>query len=215
MRAGEKLKASDGYEVMLFPLPYMNISQDEGGSYSHAGTYSMDFLGYNAIGTHISQAPYYAPCTCKCVNASSTGSHRRVYQSVNKVHCPNGYFGIVCFDCLHDDNPITSLNQVIQQGDLLGHTGISSGSGNLTGDHLHFNTAQNSYQGLYDVGTGHYQLVGSSHIYDTCYVNDTNIIDGEGHNWIIYQGGITPSPSTRRYGFKWVLYANKFRSGNR
>lgn len=208
MRAGQKLLADDGYEVMLFPLEYMYMSQDEGGDYSHLYTYSIDFLGWGRNG-RIYHCPYYAPCTCKCVQASSTGSHRRVYQSVDKVHCPDGYFGIVCFDCLHDNNPITSLNQRLNQGDLMGHTGTASGSGNLTGDHLHFNTAENTFQGFYDVGTGHYQLVGATHIYDTCYVNDTVIREGYGHNWVEYNGGITPS--SKKYHFKWVLYAEKFR----
>ena len=131
MRAGQKLVADDGYEVMLFPLSYMYMSQDEGGDYSHLYTYSIDFLGWGANG-RIYTCPYYAPCTCKCVQASSTGSHSRVYQSVNKVHCPDGYFGIVCFNCVHDNNPITSLNQTIPQGNLIGHTGTA---GNVTGRH--------------------------------------------------------------------------------
>lgn len=208
MRAHERLLADDGYEVMLFPLEYMYMSQDEGGDYSHLYTYSIDFLGWGSSG-RVYHCPYYAPCTCRCVQASSTGSHRRVYQSVNKVHCPDGYFGIVCFDCVHDNNPITSLNQIIQQGEMIGHTGTA---GNVTGDHLHFNTAENTFQGFYDVGTGHYQLVGSTHIYDTCYVNDTTIRQGYGHNWREYQGGVTPSG--RKTHFKWVLYANKLRTKN-
>ena len=36
MRAGQTLVADDVYEVMLFPLEYMNASQEEGGGYSHA-----------------------------------------------------------------------------------------------------------------------------------------------------------------------------------
>ena len=46
MRAGQRLVAQDGYEVALFPLPYLNMSQDEGGDYSHTGTYNIDFLGW-------------------------------------------------------------------------------------------------------------------------------------------------------------------------
>lgn len=206
MRAGQRLVADDGYEIMLFPLEYMYMSQDEGGDYSHLYTYSIDLLGWGANG-RVYHCPYYAPCSCKCVNVST---NRRVFQSLDKVHCPDGYFGIVCFDCVHDNNPIATLNQVFTQGDLIGHTGDA---GHASGDHLHFNTAENTYQGFYDVGTGHYQLIGSTHVYNTCYVNDTTIRQGFNHNWRIYQGGITPI-HFKKYKFKWVLYANKLRSRN-
>ena len=46
MIANQKLIASDGKEVMLFPLEYINISQGENGQYSHQGTLNIDFLGY-------------------------------------------------------------------------------------------------------------------------------------------------------------------------
>lgn len=206
MRAGQRLVANDGYEVMLFPLPYMYMSQDEGGDYSHLYTYSIDFLGWGANG-RIYHAPYYAPCSCKCVYVGGSGS--RVFQSLNKVHFPDGTLDYVCFNTVHDNNPIASLNQVFTQGDLIGHTGTA---GNVTGDHVHLNTARGTYQGFYDVGTGHYQLRNSTHIYDTMYVNDTVIRQGYGHNWQTYNGGIIPN--YKKYKFKWVLYANKIRKRN-
>lgn len=206
MRSGQKLVAQDGYEVMLFPLEYMYMSQGEGGSGSHANTYSMDFLGWGRNG-RIYRCPVYAPCSCKCVNVNwSPSSGSRVFQSLDKVHCPDGYFGIITFNTVHDNSPLSSLNQVFQQGDLIAHTGTA---GNVTGDHLHFNTASGVYDGFYNVGTGHYQLKNSTHIYDTCFVNDTDIRYGMGYNWQIYNGGITPS--YKKYKFKWVLYANKLR----
>ena len=47
MLAGQKLVARDGKEVALFPMPYLYMTQDEGGDFSHAGTYNIDFVGYN------------------------------------------------------------------------------------------------------------------------------------------------------------------------
>ena len=43
MRAGETLVDRAGNQVALFPLEYMDISQGEGGSYSHAGRWAIDF----------------------------------------------------------------------------------------------------------------------------------------------------------------------------
>lgn len=207
MIAYEKLVASDGYEVMLFPLAYLYMSQDEGGNYSHLYTYSIDLLGWGANG-RILKCPYYAPCSCKCVQV---GSGSVVWQSLDKVHYPDGTLDIVTFHFAHDDDTSNHyVGQIIQQGDLIGHTGTT---GNVTGDHVHFNTARGTYQGFYDVGTGHYQLRNATHVYDTCYVNDTVIKQGYGHNWKIFDGEITPT-KYKKFHFKWVLYANKIRNRN-
>ena len=209
MVAGERLVADDGYEVMLFPLPYMYISQGEGESYSHAGTLNIDFLGYGASG-RIYQAPYYAPCSCKCVRVFGSGvnANGRVYESLNKVHTPNG-LQYVNFLFFHDDNPPSSLGTTFTQGDLIGHTGTE---GNVTGDHVHFNTANGKYVGYSHVPPDNNgELDNSEHIYDICYVNDTVLVNDYGYNWIEYSGGHTPT-TIRKSKFKWVLYANKLRN---
>ena len=207
MYAYERMVADDGYEVMLFPLPYMNISQGENGSYSHQGTLNIDFLGWGANG-RITQAPVYAPCSCKCVSIVPGSANGRVFQSINKVHTPQG-LQHVCFMNFHDNNPIASLNQTFTQGDLIAHTGTA---GNVTGDHIHLNTSFGTYQGRTEI-QGHVCLVNSSHIYQTCYVNDTTIVNGYGYNWVNYEGEVNPPFHIfQNSHFKWVLYANKIRN---
>ena len=208
MVAGEKLKGTDGKEVMLFPLPYMYISQGEGESYSHAGTLNIDFLGWGANG-RIYQAPYYAPCSCKCVYAfnSGAGANGRIYESLDRVHTPNG-LQYVNFLFFHDDNPSAVVGTKYKQGDLIGHTGTA---GYVTGDHVHFNCANGKYTGYEHVPPDDQgQLINSEHIYDICYVNDTVLVYDYNYDWITYSGGITPS-RYKRGNFPWVLYAKKLR----
>lgn len=208
MVAGEKLVAKDGKEVMLFPLEYMYISQGEGESYSHAGTYNIDFLGYNGSG-RVYNCPYYAPCTCKCVYAfnSTTGANGRIYQSLKKVHTPHG-LQYVTFLFFHDDNPSSVVGTKYNQGDLIGHTGTA---GEVTGDHVHFNTANGKYAGYEHVPPDNQgQLVNSDHIYDICYVNNTVLENDYNYDWVIYRNGIHPS-HYKKGKFPWVLYANKLR----
>lgn len=213
MVAGQKMVAANGYEVMLFPLPYMDISQGENGAPYHLGTYNIDFLGYNAEGQHISDAPYYAPCSCICVRAwDETDGNGRFYQSLDKVNTPTG-LKYVSFLFIHDENPIAHVGSIFNQGDLIGHTGTA---GNVTGDHVHMNMANGLYAGYEHVPpAGKGQLVNSTHIYDICYVNDTTIIDGYGYLWQMFRGKLKPTyPTYNKNHFKWVLYANKLRNKN-
>lgn len=206
MVAGERLLANDGKEVMLFPLPYIYISQDEGGSYSHAGTLAMDFLGWEANG-RVYHCPYYAPCKCKLVYHQTSAAYN-IWESVEKVHTPMG-LTYVSFWVQHDNNLPYSVGKILNQGDLLGHTGDA---GYATGDHLHFNTANSKYVGQEQVPPdNNWQLKNSQHIYDICYVNNTVIVYGLGHDWIEYSGGITPS-RYKEHHFPWVLYSNKLRN---
>ena len=209
MRANQRLVAPDGYEVMLFPLEYMNASQEEGGGYSHAGTLQMDFLGWGASG-RIYNCPYYAPCSCSCVATTDSSTHNRVWQSDNMVHLADGTLGYVTFEVAHDDNPPYNVGISVTQGTLIGRTGTA---GYVTGDHVHFQCARGTYAGWEQVPpNNNWQLRNEMHIYDACYVNDTVIINGYNYNWREYQGGVTPEEDTKRDKFPWVLYARKLRN---
>lgn len=207
MRAGQTLQNTSGVEVLLFPLEYLNMSQDEGGDYSHDGTLSMDFLGWGPFG-RVLKCPYYAPCSCKCIG--STESSNRIWESKNPVLLADGTVDYVCWVQAHDNTPL-SVGTELNQGDLLGHTGTA---GNVTGDHVHFNFAKGKYANWEQVPpNNNWQLKNSIHIYNACYINGTLIINGYNHNWILYQsvpGGIV----FKRKKFPWVIYANKIRSQN-
>lgn len=206
MTAGQKMVANDGKEVMLFPLPYMYISQGENESYSHAGILAIDFLGWDANG-RVYEAPMYAPCSCECVAIIDVNNNGRVFQSLDVVHTPNG-LQYVTFMCFHDNNPIASVGDTFTQGDVFAHTGTA---GYVSGDHTHFNTADGTYAGWENVPPdNHGELINSSHVYDTCYVNDTVLVYDYNYNWQEYQGGVTPS-EVKKTHFPWVLYANKLR----
>lgn len=210
MTKGQKLLAPDGYEVMLFPLPFLKVTQGENGSYSHRGTYNIDFVGYNKNG-RVYKAPMYAPCSCKCVATIDAYNKGRIFQSLKKVHTPNG-LQYVTFMNFHDNNPIAKVGDTFEQGQLYAHTG-TAGVG--TGDHTHLNCANGKYYGWEQVPPdGHGQLKNSTHIYNICYVNDTVIVDGHMYPWKKYSGGITPptpEEEKKKHKFPWVLYAEKLR----
>lgn len=209
MRAGEKLVASDGYEVALFPLPYLYMTQDEGSDYSHIGTYNIDLSGWGTNGK-IYNAPIYAPCTMKVIYTGLTeaGGNQVGFQSVNKVHLANGELDYLCIIFSHDSNPpITTIGQVVQQGELCYHTGTY---GNVTGDHVHTCTGMGVWQGQTQrPPQNRWDLTNRIHYWDALYVNDTIIVQGYNHNWIKWNG--TSPTFIKRNKFPWVLYSNKLR----
>ena len=208
MRPFQTMVAQDGYEVMLFPLTSLYVTQGENGNYSHQGILAIDFQGWDN-GRRVYTAPMYAPCSCTCVATIDANNKGRIFQSNDLVHTPDG-LKYVTFMCFHDNSPIASVGMRFNQGQLFAHTGTA---GNVTGDHTHFNTAYGQYAGWIQVPPeNHGELKNSSHIYDTCYVNDTDIAAGYGYNWQEYNGGVTPTPTTQRHKFPWVLYARKLRN---
>ena len=111
MRANQTMTAPDGKEVCLFPFEYMYMSQDEGGDYSHAGTYAIDFLGWGANG-RIYQCPFYAPCSLRCVDIWDASNNNRVYQSLDKVHLADGSLDYLTIAFAHDDSPLYGIGEV-------------------------------------------------------------------------------------------------------
>lgn len=210
MRANQTLIGADGiHEVALFPMPYLYMTQDENGSYSHANTYNMDFVGYNGS-VVIANAPIYAPCTMKVVNymSSFSGGHGVTFESVDKVYLANGQLDYLTILFMHANNPpYTRVGQTVRQGQLCYRTGVY---GYASGDHVHSCCGQGHWRGLVQRAGGNWDLANRIHYYNAVYVNDTVIKVGYGHNWKRYQGGSpaptpTPSGSTKRKKFPWPV----------
>lgn len=212
MIAGQRMIAADGYEVALFPMPYMYMSQDEGGDYSHLGTYNIDLLGWGPNG-RIYQAPIYAPCTMKIVftDLSYSGGNTVTFESTDVVHLPNGQLDYLTITFAHDINPpYTTIGTIINQGDLCYRTGTY---GYVTGDHVHTCVGQGHYQGITQRSSGNWDLTNRIHYWEGVYVNDTVLVVDYNHNWVEYSGPTPPPPTeTKKKRFPWVLYARKLRN---
>ena len=214
MLAGQTLVARDGYEVALFPMPYLYMTQDEGADYSHAGTYNIDLIGWS-LGGRVYQAPIYAPCTCKLVwkEDSYAAGNIRIFQSTREVHTPSG-LQYICFYFGHDSAPpINTIGAVANQGDLIYHTGTY---GQATGDHTHTcmgygQWVSHSYNITTRPPNNHQDFTYRLHYWDAVYVNDTVVYRGFNHDWVTWDEPI-PHVTFDNGNFPWVLYANKLRN---
>ena len=193
MIANQTLVANDGYEVCLFPLNVLHMTQDEGGDFSHEGTYNIDLVGTT------SNAPLYAPVTMRVVATSLTesGGNNVRFQSVNKVHLANGNLDYLTIEFSHDNNPpVTTIGQVVNQGQLCYHTGTY---GYVTGDHVHTCAGQGVYQGITQRPPhGWWDLTNRIHYWDACYINDTTVINGYGHEWKTWDEPPAPTEENKR-----------------
>ena len=118
----------NGIEDLMIPFTKMYITQGS-KTWSHSGAMAMDVT--NGDG---SRAPYYAPCTVRCVTVyPSTG--QVIWQSVNKVRMANGLIDYVNICTAHDDTVNAKVGMVIPQGNQFANMG-SRGIG--TGIHAHY-----------------------------------------------------------------------------
>lgn len=190
MQPNKKYLAADGYENFMCPMTAFVITQGENVG-THLGTRAVDF----ASGTAGYRAPYYAPATVKCLWAYPD-SGQGIWQTVNKVHCPNGYFGHVTFCTVHDDTFNAYEGMVVPQGEQLGNMGTK---GYASGVHLHIEFIQSAYPGWILNQYGIYTFNGTeSYVDDTFFVDDTNIITPGAGNW--RKCGSAPAPSPNPSG---------------
>lgn len=204
MIANETLVANDGYEVALFPMPYLYMTQDEGGDYSHTGTYNIDFVGYNGSST-IAMAPLYAPCTMKVISyhPGQTGGNAVIFESVNKVHFADGTLDYMTLMFMHcNAPPYTSVGQVVRQGQLCYRTGSY---GYVTGDHVHSCLGQGQGGTFVQRPSGNYDLSNRIHYWNGVYVNDTTIVQGYNHDWKEWNIEPTPEEGKKKHKFPWAV----------
>jgi GH25 family lysozyme M1 (1,4-beta-N-acetylmuramidase) len=175
MKPNKTYVASDGYEYFMCPMTEFKITQVENVG-THLGTKAVDF----ASGTAGYRAPYYAPATVKCIKTIPSYGEA-TWQTVNKVHCPNGYFGIVTFETVHDNTFNAYVGMVIKQGQQLGNMGDA---GRASGVHLHIEFTQSANGNMAYNSYGIYTFTATeSYVDDTFYVDDTNVITPMAGNW--------------------------------
>lgn len=175
MQPNKTYVASDGYEYFMCPMTEFKVTQVENVG-THLGTYAVDF----ASATAGYRAPYYAPATVKCIKTIPSYGEA-TWQTVNKVHCPNGYFGIVTFETVHDNSFDAYVGMIVKQGQQLGNMG-DAGKANGVHVHMEFTQSSNSSMSYNSYGVYTFDAI-ESYVDDTFFVDDTNIIDGKAGNW--------------------------------
>lgn len=185
MRAGQKLKASDGYEVALFPCEalYLTPAREP----DEHDVLALDFLPRDTNGNRITGMKCYAPFSGTIVYTGN--DHNCILQSDNLVHAPDGSLKYMRVLVAHSWNaPV--LNTHYNQGDLFYTTG---NYGMSQGEHLHMEVASVDSPNVQYWNAGGIGIYGAKHMWLELYVDGTVLLRPENYNWKEY-GTIPPTP---------------------
>lgn len=203
MRAGQKLKASDGYEVALFPCEALYLS--EARDPDEHDVLALDFLPRNTNGNVIVGMPCYAPFSGTIVYTGN--DHNLILESDDKVHMPDGSLAYGRVLVAHSYTaPI--LYTHYNQGDLFYTTG---NYGQSFGEHLHMEVGHVPSKNSQYWNNGGIGIFGAIHMWNALYVNNTKMLRPENYNWVEFEGGISPEVRKKGKHYPWVLYARKLR----
>lgn len=152
------------YQVALFPMTYIAITQSPYGTTSHKCSKHGGNSGLWDVTGGGGKQPIYAPFDChRIAYASATTSiyngNQCILQSDNKVICADGVARDVFFGFAHDgrytncgtrcsnrtqtEAPIISYTTSFKQGDLIGYTGCA---GYTCGQHSHWILGKGVYK---------------------------------------------------------------------
>lgn len=211
MTPNQRLVASDGYEVALFPCQalYLSPARDP----DEHDVLALDFLPYNISGVRITAMPCYAPFSGTLVYTGN--DHNCILESDDKVHMPDGSLEYGRVLVAHSFTaPVQGTH--FNQGDLFYRTGNYADGGASFGEHLHMEVAHvpdksNRYWNQGGIG-----IYGAIHMWLGLYVDSTVLLRPENYNWVKY-GYVPPPPEEEKkvHKFPWVLYARKFRERKR
>ena len=181
--------AGGGYQLALFPMDILHVTQGENSDFSHLDNYwAMDFVGTHA------QYPYYAPVDCELIHRDDANAIM-IWKSQREVMCADGKVRNLVWRNIHDDNLLYSVGKKLLKGELMGATG---NSGHSSGDHYHLEVYEDT---KYDVATREQTW---RHIFDVFAINNVKtIINDWGYDWktsdyIDGEGGGTTPPKENK-----------------
>lgn len=207
MIRGQKLIASDGYEVALYPLESIRITQSCHGSTSHSSNKVSNTGLWDVTGASGDNPKgyIYAPFDgiVKAVLTGKTNGNQTMIQSKKKVHLANGKLDYACFGFGHDNVLDIKVGQEVKQGDFIGNCG---NYGNLvTGTHSHFLLGQGKWTHGNKIptienknGSTIFYMTNAIDIDKMFFINGVRTIDvsklkenndNYSFNWKTYEGG--------------------------
>ncbi len=176
-------------EKAIYPLKNMRITQgyEEG---THIDSYAIDDAGKN---TNIENV--YAPFTGTIKKIYTQDANEVWLESENPVEYPDGTIDYMTVLFAHD-NDISDLyvGKKIKQNEAFYQEGTA---GNATGNHCHIECAKGKYiePGWQQNEAGYYNIINAKRPEECLWLNNTNVIDNHGYNFMEIPIDIINAPS--------------------
>lgn len=183
MQANQKLIASDGKEIFLFPCDAMYLTPAR--IPPEHDVLALDFLPRDTNGNKITGMKCYAPFSGTIVYTGA--DHNLILESDDVVHTPNGLKKMRVLVAHSYIAPVKGTHY--NQGD---HFYTTGNYGQSSGEHLHMEISEaNSSNYWNSNGIG---LRDAVHMWQGLFVNDTALLRTGDFNWEEYY--IPPSPTS-------------------
>lgn len=169
-------------QYFKFPMEYLRVTQGELDSYSHAGSFAMDFGGKDTGADRL-----YCPCDM-VVKRVRKGANGELYlESTLPVKFADGTADYARLLCMHDGEFNVYAGQVLPQGYYFyDEGGMGAGNPKKFANHVHIETGKGKWKSTTQSKNKHgsYVIENQSHLYDLFVLGDDVIIlDGGGYNW--------------------------------
>lgn len=167
----------------MFPLKYMNVTQGVDGSYSHKGSYAIDF-GHRGYKEKV-----YAPFTGVIKQISLNNGNAVYLESVDKVLWADMTVDYMTVMFMHDDDVSNlSVGQVIKQNEVFYEQGTA---GWATGIHVHIEVGKGKFRdnGWSRNGLGTFMINDAVHPVKAFFIDDAIEISKDGgYKWVKLMG---------------------------
>lgn len=180
---GRENTYADEYQPAMWFMDDLNITQEPGGNYSHAGTQNFDVVGVNNRNI---KAPF--DCEIVAIFNSYNSGNTVIIQSCNPVRYANGNVGFMSMAFAHD-NDISDcyVGRRIMQGEIFYQNGDY---GYVTGVHSHVTCMEGKYTdhpGWVTVSTGNSTFHNGMNPKECLFISsNTNIYDSKSLNFVTY-----------------------------
>lgn len=178
-------------QKLKFPMEYLRVTQGYGfkadgsvdtGSYSHAGTYAMDFGGKDT-----GSDPLYCPCDMVVKRARQNANGELYLESTLPVELADGTCDYVHLLFLHDNKFNVVEGQVLTQGyHFYDEGGMGSGNAHAFGTHVHIEGGKGKWKSTTQAKNAQ-GVYASENMYPLHKMfilgDDVQILDDGGYDW--------------------------------